>query len=787
MKWPKVSTNDPVALREFADFLQGCIEAMPHVKGLAILDDCEENHKLLKKLPDWITRRWSRVVTERLDESGDYPSFSCFRRFIQKEARIACNPVTSPLLIKASDDRQPKRARALHTNTKRNNPMEKVEKVFSTKSKPPCPICKDEMHGVIKCPTFAAKSLEDKKTFIRENKLCYGCLRKGHNSKDCRTRHSCGICSRRHPTCLHEERENQSVETKEKQSTSTDKGTSQEEIKVTSHAVTQRAFATSSIVPVFMSSANEPQKEVITYALLDTQSDSTFILEDLLEELNVETKPVLLKLSTMTAVDTPIASKSVYGLQVRGLQSEKQIQLCQAYTRGFIPVDKSYIPTSKTALLWPHLKHLANKLPLLKDCEVGLLIGSDCPLALAPQEVITGGENDPFAQRTELGWTIVGSSNPHLDRQGNQRFVHRVTVKEIPAPSPTDVLKVLESDFNERKYADKDKYVSQDDVRFIQLLSDNITQRKDGHYEMPLPFKSTEPPLLPDNKKLATIRLQHLKKRLKNNERYKEQYKAFMKDMIKKGDAEPVFHPKKPEKLRVVFDCSAKFRGVSLNDTLLTGPDLTNSLLGVLCRFRKEAVAIICDIEKMFHQFYVPPELSNYLRFLWWEDEDLEAEPQEYQMAVHLFGAASSPGCANFGLKYLARQHKEEYPSASAFVENNFYVDGGLISVPSVEEAKELIAEARELCKRGGLRLHKFNSNERSVLDSVDPTERAVTSEPLNLDLNAAPAERALGIQWSLEHDTFCFNVNPQTRPSTRRGILSVIAKLKGCYTPCSS
>ncbi|XP_077954078.1 uncharacterized protein LOC144391329 [Gasterosteus aculeatus] len=268
-----------------------------------------------------------------------------------------------------------------------------------------------------------------------------------------------------------------------------------------------------------------------------------------------------------------------------------------------------------------------------------------------------------------------------------------------------------------------------------------------------------------------------------------------MKDMIKKGDAEPaspateqqttwyiphhgVFHPKKPEKLRVVFDCSAKFRGVSLNDTLLTGPDLINSLLGVLCRFRKEAVAIICDIEKMFHQFYVSPELRNYLRFLWWEDGNLEAEPQEYQMAVHLFGAASSPGCANFGLKYLARQHKEDYPSASAFVEKNFYVDDGLISVPSVEEAKELIAEAQELCKKGGLRLHKFNSNERSVLDSVDPTERAVTSEPLNLDLNAAPAERALGVQWSLEHDTFSFNVNPQPRPSTRRGILSVIASL---------
>ncbi|KAJ8411417.1 hypothetical protein AAFF_G00162250 [Aldrovandia affinis] len=264
--------------------------------------------------------------------------------------------------------------------------------------------------------------------------------------------------------------------------------------------------------------------------------------------------------------------------------------------------------------------------------------------------------------------------------------------------------------------------------------------------------------------------------------------------MMIRGDAEPapktpegqtvwyiphhgVYHPKKPEKLRVMFDCSAKFHGVSLNDMLLTGPDLINSLLGVLCRFRKEAVAVICDIEKMFHQFLVPPKLRNYLRFLWWESGDLEREPQDYQMAVHLFGASSSPGCANFGLKYLARQHKDDYPSASAFIEE-LYVDDGLTSVPSIEEAKKLIVEAQELCKRGGLRLHKFNSNEREVLDSVDPSERAVTTEPLNLSLNATPTERALGIQWSLEHDTFSFNVDLQNKPSTRRGILSVIASL---------
>lgn len=46
MKWPKIAAHDPRSLQEFADFLLGCAETMPHVKGLSILNDCEENHKL---------------------------------------------------------------------------------------------------------------------------------------------------------------------------------------------------------------------------------------------------------------------------------------------------------------------------------------------------------------------------------------------------------------------------------------------------------------------------------------------------------------------------------------------------------------------------------------------------------------------------------------------------------------------------------------------------------------------------------------------------------------------
>ena len=68
----------------------------------------------------------------------------------------------------------------------------------------------------------------------------------------------------------------------------------------------------------------------------------------------------------------------------------------------------------------------------------------------------------------------------------------------------------------------------------------------------------------------------------------------------------PVFHPQKPDKVRVVFDCSAKHHDTSLNDQLLQGPDLTNTLVGVLTRFREEPVALIADIEAMFYQVRVP-------------------------------------------------------------------------------------------------------------------------------------------------------------------------------------
>lgn len=122
-----------------------------------------------------------------------------------------------------------------------------------------------------------------------------------------------------------------------------------------------------------------------------------------------------------------------------------------------------------------------------------------------------------------------------------------------------------------------------------------------------------------------------------------------------------IYHPHKPGKLRVVFDCSAKYQGKSLNDLLIKGPDLTNNLVGVLTSFRQERIALMADIESMFCQVRVTEADCSYLRFLWWLNGNLEGDLEDYQMVEH-FGAASSPSCSNFALRKTAEDKSQYFP-----------------------------------------------------------------------------------------------------------------------------
>ena len=102
----------------------------------------------------------------------------------------------------------------------------------------------------------------------------------------------------------------------------------------------------------------------------------------------------------------------------------------------------------------------------------------------------------------------------------------------------------------------------------------------------------------------------------------------------------------------------------------------------------------------------------------------MSKDPVDYRMNVHLFGATSSPGCANFTLKRTAQDNEEEFgPTTANHLRRNFYVDDGLMSCPTIEEAKLSIKSVKEMCRRGGFNLHKFVSTEKEVIKSIPESD----------------------------------------------------------------
>ena len=107
----------------------------------------------------------------------------------------------------------------------------------------------------------------------------------------------------------------------------------------------------------------------------------------------------------------------------------------------------------------------------------------------------------------------------------------------------------------------------------------------------------------------------------------------------------PVLNPNKPGKVRRVCNAAAKYKKICLNDKLLAGPDLLHGLIGTIFRFREEPIALTADIESMFLQVQVPERDKSCLRFLWRPTMNEPVHFYEYQ--CHVFGAKSSPTCAN--------------------------------------------------------------------------------------------------------------------------------------------
>ncbi|KMQ82431.1 hypothetical protein RF55_23019, partial [Lasius niger] len=349
---------------------------------------------------------------------------------------------------------------------------------------------------------------------------------------------------------------------------------------------------------------------------------------------------------------------------------------------------------------WPHLEGIELADP---DCHsddpVELLLGADTYAAILRPGLRNGGPLAPLAQQTTLGWILSGIAGSRTSQEtisSNQCAVD-------------EQLTSLVCQFWEQEEWPKpaEMALTAEDQKYEDFFATTHSRTPEGRYVVRLPLKSA-PTDLSDTRVAAVRLLQTMERRFRQHPTFQHSYQDFMLEY------EPLGHMTKAAvtsrnqekrtcylphhgvikesstttKLRVVFNGSQRgTRGVSLNDHLLTGPNLLPALADVLLRWRTHRYAVVADIEKMYRQVLVHPDDRDLQRIIWRDSVDQNI--QEFKLNTVTYGLACAPYLAIRTRRQLATDEGKAHLLAASALMHDIYVDDILTGASTLSKTKE--------------------------------------------------------------------------------------------------
>ncbi|XP_029172119.1 uncharacterized protein LOC114941330 [Nylanderia fulva] len=641
-----------------------------------------------------------------------------------------------------------------------------------------CSMCK-QSHILSKCPQFVAKSPIQRRELVKKFRRCFNCLSDKHMSINCQSNFTCRTCNKRHHSMIHLDSDSlQQVTNANNTSNANDVINNVPNVTALS-SVTMTTAPTPVVLSTAKVNLQAPSgRSLVVRALIDGGSELTFVTERVAQILRLKRIRTLTSTSGISYADTGINEVcSQNASQSQDWKHISNLELADDDPTGSTPID--------------------------------LIIGSDLYNHVLVH-VRNGPLGQPGAIESHFGWILSGTTSiPNHVTQPSH-----VVTSTLVIPPIEDASRVVQSTQLNQRYSvvvhccsfenQLSKFweaeetpqsieMSPDDEQCEEHFKQTHSRTSDGRYIVRLPFRNGPPIEIGESREIAARRLSSLLRRINNQPAIKQEYSEFMSEYaqlnhmkviapVDSVNSQVVYIPHHPviretsstTRLRVVFDASCTIsNGTSLNSHMFTGPKLQLNLQSVLLRWQQHKYVYSADIAKMYRQILVDSRDRDYQRILWIDEN---SNIQEHQLLTVTYGTASAPFLALRVINQLNDDEGSSFPLASAVLSENVYVDDVLFGAEDMPLLKQTRDQVCKLLKRGGFYLRKWASNKPELLSDISSDHHGLAQLKLfETDNNL----KVLGIFWNPTHDCFQFQIElPQTLPSTKRTILSTIARI---------
>ncbi|XP_058828596.1 uncharacterized protein LOC131688408 [Topomyia yanbarensis] len=573
-----------------------------------------------------------------------------------------------------------------------------------------CAACEKGCSSLEKCDKFRKMSPQSRWSVIKEMNVCRKCLKK--HFKSCETKVLCGRdgCPYLHHQLLHDDSKHKLPI---------------QASKLNSCNAHQCCLGAVLFKYVKITIYGKGGKSFDVYAFLDSGSTCSLMEHSLWEELELggEKHPLCI---SWTGGQDRFESKSVKcSVDISGSQGEKRNRLNKVHT-----VENLQLPAQTMHIddLSKHYKHLSG-LPIdsYESIRPRTLLGMDNIHLDQPIEAREGGENQPVATLTRLGWIVYGPCSVDENSPGNKdkrEFNYHICQCEAMHRDMKNYFSLDSLGIQ----TPSEPLMSKADERAMDLLrSHTVLEGKRYTTRLLWKFDNFQ---LPETKSMALNRFRCLEKRMSREPELSVALQAKIQDYERKGYIRKLTEDEERVRRDRVWYLPIFF--VANANKPVTG-----------------------DIREMFHQVGIHRDDQHCQRFLW-NNGHPGSTPQVYVMQVMTFGASCSPSCAQFVKNTNAKRFAEEFPVAVNAIVHDHYVDDMLSSVETEREAIELAMNVREIHAQGGFVIRGWRSNSKNVQAAL--SEREVDEMNLNV-ISQFSTEKVLGMWWNSSTDTFTFKL----------------------------